>query len=304
MGNGMTASLWSNRSMEDIAKEFKAHALHPTQPLWLQIFLYKDRGYLKELVQRAEKSGFTGLVLTVDGLYFLSTHICVSVPLFLSVSFLITCFFFFFPLAPLGCVSCLNAQPKLFESLRLPNFSMFPHLNASEVLKEVGSSFVAPEVCWKDLEWLASLSSLPVLLKGVLNPEDVVLAVKHGAKGIIVSNHGGRQMDRVISTRDALRLISDEIRRKRIEIELLVDGGLRDAHDITVALELGAKAVMLGRPILNALGSSTDEDALYMYLQGLSSNLKRNLALMGRRQLPQEETAEVRDQQEQRIFFT
>jgi 4-hydroxymandelate oxidase len=198
-------------------------------------------------------------------------------------------------------VGCLNAQPKLFESLKLPNFGMFTTLNASQVLREVASSFVAPEVTWKDVEWLASLSTLPIILKGVLNPEDVVFAAQHGAKGIIVSNHGGRQMDRVISTRDALRLINEEVRKKNVKVELMVDGGLRDAHDITVALELGAKAVMLGRPILHALGSSSEEDALYKYIQVLSSDLQRRLALMGRRKLPQEEQ-QVGDQQ--RIFFT
>jgi isopentenyl diphosphate isomerase/L-lactate dehydrogenase-like FMN-dependent dehydrogenase len=106
---------------------------------------------------------------------------------------------------------------------------------------------VSPSLSWKDVEQLADESKLPVLVKGIHTAEDALLAVEHGAAGIVVSNHGGRQLDGVAATIDVLPEVVDAIGS---QVEVLVDGGIRRGVDIAVALSLGARAVLAGRPVL------------------------------------------------------
>ena len=104
---------------------------------------------------------------------------------------------------------------------------------------------VEPALTWDDLDWLASLSSLPVMLKGILHPDDAVRAVDHGARAVIVSNHGGRQLDSAVAALDALPAVVEAVAGRA---EVLVDGGVRRGTDILKALALGARAVLIGRP--------------------------------------------------------
>ena len=123
----------------------------------------------------------------------------------------------------------------------------FPKEKADSGLAAYVSWQFDPTLSWKDIDWLCSKSKVPVLLKGVLHPEDARLAIDHGAAGVIVSNHGARQLDTVPATIEALPDIIEAIDGK---IEVLIDGGIRRGTDVFKALALGAKAVGVGRPII------------------------------------------------------
>jgi 4-hydroxymandelate oxidase len=134
-----------------------------------------------------------------------------------------------------------------------------------------------PAVTWKDVEWLRSITSIPVLLKGILAPEDAKLAVEHGADGVIVSNHGGRQLDACIPTILALPEVVDAVAGR---IPVLVDGGIRRGTDVVKALALGAAAVMIGRPYLWGLAVGGQQGVETVIAQ-LRAEIMRTFALVG-----------------------
>ena len=134
-----------------------------------------------------------------------------------------------------------------------------------------------PALGWSDLEDLASECSLPVLVKGLLTAEDAALAVEHGAAGVVVSNHGGRQLDRVLATADALPEVVDAVEGRAA---VLVDGGIRRGVDVAIALALGADAVLVGRPALWGLAAGGEEGARRV-LELLRDELELALALCG-----------------------
>jgi 4-hydroxymandelate oxidase len=138
-------------------------------------------------------------------------------------------------------------------------------------------ALIDANLTWKDIERLASETSLPVLVKGVLAPQDARLALEHGARGVIASNHGGRQLDTVLSGVDALRAIVEEVSD---ELDVLVDGGIRRGTDVLKALALGARAVMVGRPVLWGLAVGGANGARRV-LEILLSELDTALALAG-----------------------
>jgi isopentenyl diphosphate isomerase/L-lactate dehydrogenase-like FMN-dependent dehydrogenase len=128
------------------------------------------------------------------------------------------------------------------------------------------------------LDWLRSLSPLPIILKGILTAEDALLAVKHGVEGIIVSNHGGRQLDGVPASIEALPAIVEAVNQR---CEIYMDGGVRRGSDVLKALALGARAVLVGRPILWGLAVEGKEGALHV-LEILRAELELVMALAGR----------------------
>jgi isopentenyl diphosphate isomerase/L-lactate dehydrogenase-like FMN-dependent dehydrogenase len=134
-----------------------------------------------------------------------------------------------------------------------------------------------PTLTWRDLEDLAGMSALPLVIKGILSREDARLAVEHGAAGISVSNHGGRQLDGVPASLDALPEIVDEVAG---EIPVLVDGGIRRGTDVAKALALGARAVMVGRPVIWALAARGEAGVLHV-LELLRDEVRLALALLG-----------------------
>jgi 4-hydroxymandelate oxidase len=138
-------------------------------------------------------------------------------------------------------------------------------------------ALIAADLTWSDIEHFAAESSLPVLVKGVLRPEDVRLAAEHGARGVIVSNHGGRQLDTAISAADALPAVVEAAGDR---LEVLVDGGLRRGTDVLKALALGARAVMVGRPVLWGLAVG-GAPGVQRVLEILLSELDVALALAG-----------------------
>jgi isopentenyl diphosphate isomerase/L-lactate dehydrogenase-like FMN-dependent dehydrogenase len=138
-------------------------------------------------------------------------------------------------------------------------------------------ALVSPSLSWKDIERLASESQLPVLVKGIQTAEDAVLAAEHGAAGIVVSNHGGRQLDGVAATIDMLPEVVEAV---GTGIEVLVDGGVRRGVDVAIALSLGARAVLVGRPVL--WGLAVDGAAgVRRVLELLRDELTLALGLLG-----------------------
>jgi 4-hydroxymandelate oxidase len=158
----------------------------------------------------------------------------------------------------------------------------FPAASGSGLLAFISAEFDAT-LTWDDLAWLRSITSLPVLVKGVMAADDARLALEHGAAGVVVSNHGGRQLDGAMAT---LRALPDVAAAVADRIPVLVDGGVRRGTDIVKALLLGARAVMIGRPYLWGLAVGGQAGVEHV-LQILDDELRRTLALVGAPSLQQ-----------------
>lgn len=221
----MILSTLSNTTLEDVKKE-------ATAPLFFQLYVYGDRSATIELVKRAEETGYEAIVVTVD--------------------------------APiLG-----TRERDVRNDFQLPEGLTIKNLTKAQMEKmseQTGSglgnyfaSSIDPSLSWKDMAWLKGNTKLPVLVKGIVHPEDAKLALENGAAGIVVSNHGGRQLDTSPATIDALPDIAETMNGKGT---LLVDGGVRRGTDIFKALALGADAVLIGRPVLWGLAADGEEGA-------------------------------------------
>jgi len=216
-GAGLAGAALVVSTYATVALETVAHA--STTPLWMQLYVNPDRMFTRELVRRAEDAGYRALCLTVDS------------PVF----------------------GVRNREQR--EGFVLPRGARLENLRSlggsvQEALHSTDSSgvyspIVDPSLTWKDVDWLCSFSKLPVVLKGILAPEDARLAVEHGAAAVIVSNHGGRNLDTVPATIEALSGVLDAVHG---QIPVLLDGGIRRGTDVLKALALGANAVLIGRP--------------------------------------------------------
>jgi 4-hydroxymandelate oxidase len=219
-------------------EEIAQSAASSSAPLWFQLYVYPSLEVAAQLVRRAEAAGYRAIVLTVD-------------------------------LPVLG-----NRERDRRNNMTIPP-PPYQEANFAGVEK-FGQQWVS--LTWDSLAWLRSLTSLPILLKGILTAEDARLAVEHGAAGVIVSNHGGRQLDTAIPSIEALPEIVEAIDGR---CEVYVDGGIRRGTDILKALALGARAVLLGRPILWGLAVNGAEGA-YHVLELLRHELEVSMALAGR----------------------
>jgi 4-hydroxymandelate oxidase len=256
-GTVMCLSSLSNTRIEEVGAAASAAG---GNPVWFQLYVYRDRAATAALVARAEAAGAGAIVLTVD--------------------------------APvLGRRERdVRSEFRLPEGLRVENMSAGPsHEDRDEDLSQVAlrparSGLAAyflekldPSLTWKDVAWLRSITRLPVLVKGVVRPDDARRAVDHGASGIVVSNHGGRQLDGSPATATVLGPVADAVQGR---IEVLVDGGVRRGTDVLRALALGARAVLLGRPILWGLAAG-GEDGARAVLETLRVELDEAMALSG-----------------------
>ena len=139
------------------------------------------------------------------------------------------------------------------------------------------AELVDPSLTWRDLEWLHETAGLPVIVKGVLTAEDAELAVSHGCAAVIVSNHGGRQLDRAVASLDALPEVVEAVGDRA---EVLMDGGIRRGAEVAIALALGARAVCVGRPVVWGLAANGEEGVRHV-LELLRAELELALALLG-----------------------
>jgi 4-hydroxymandelate oxidase len=243
-GAVMVISSFTTTAIDEIARNTRA-------PIWFQLYVQRDRGFTKDMVQRAVAAGCKAVCLTVD--------------------------------TPV--LGCRYGQ----LSFGLPSHIEYVHLRGLNLKNSAPTHSMGgiydpifdPSFNWRDLEWLRTVAGVPVLLKGVLSAEDGKRAVDYGVDGIIVSNHGGRNLDLVPATIDALPRVVDAVAGR---IPVLLDSGIRRGTDVLVALALGARAVFLGRPYIYglALGGATGVERAISILR---SEFERAMALTGRRSI-------------------
>jgi len=220
--------------------------------LWFQLYVYKDRTMTQELVARAEGCGYQALVLTVD------TPLLGRRYRDIRNNFVL----------PEG-ISMKNFEAAMTSATRWgahSSFSAYVH------------DLFDPTLTWTAVEWLRAQTRLPIVVKGILTAEDAELAVGAGVNGVIVSNHGGRQLDGAAASIVALPEVVDAVAGRA---EVLMDGGIRRGTDVLKALALGARAVCIGRPYLWALATS-GEDGVRDVLRLLREELSLAMALSGR----------------------
>lgn len=217
-GVTQTLSTLSTMAIGDVA------AAHD-RPLWFQLYVFRDREVTRGLVERAEAAGCEALVLTVDtpllGHRERDSRNRFALP---------------------DGLTAANLLGDDLQHVRTEGENA-----ATSGLLQYFSSLIDPGLSWADIGWLRSITDLPILVKGVVRGDDARLSVDHGAAGVIVSNHGGRQLDTAIASLDALPEVAAEVGS---EVPVLVDGGVRRGTDIVKALALGARAVLIGRPVL------------------------------------------------------
>jgi 4-hydroxymandelate oxidase len=215
-------------------------------PVWFQVYTQPQRELTQQLIEQAQSAGCKALVVTVD--------------------------------TPV--LGTRNSEARSY--FRFPPMFKFPNLPVNGVRSrrpwQALSVPLNSTLTWKDMEWMCSIAKVPVLLKGIVNPEDALRAVDTGAAGIVVSNHGARNLDTLPSTAAALPRIAEKLQGR---LPILIDGGIRRGTDILKALALGAKAVLIGRPYLHglAIGGAT---GVARVLEILRFELMSAMALTGR----------------------
>ncbi|KAL0406648.1 UNVERIFIED_CONTAM: Peroxisomal (S)-2-hydroxy-acid oxidase [Sesamum latifolium] len=219
------------------------------------IMVYKDRNVVAQLVRRAEKAGFKAIALTVDT-------------------------------PRLGRREAdIKNRFVLPPYLTLKNFEGLDLGKMDEAQDSGLASYVAGQIdrtlSWKDVEWLQTITSLPILVKGVMTAEDTRLALQHGAAGIIVSNHGARQLDYVSST---IMVLEEVVKAAQGQVPVFLDGGVRRGTDVFKALALGAAGIFIGRPVVFSLAAE-GETGVKKVLQMLRDEFELTMALNGCRSL-------------------
>jgi 4-hydroxymandelate oxidase len=239
-GTIMVLSLGSSLPVEEVMAAASG-------PVWFQAYVGRDRGRTAEVLHRAQAAGCSGLVVTVD--------------------------------APVvgGRISerrnGFEVRPEWFAAGHEPFYGLIPPAAAGAAATELWD----PSLTWNDVGWLRGLTDLPLMLKGILRADDAARAVAEGAEGVIVSNHGGRQLDSVIASMEALPEVSDAVGDAAT---VMVDGGIRRGGDVFKALAQGADVVLVGRPVMWGLavgGASGVEQVL----RHLADELELTMALCG-----------------------
>src|SRR5262245_47867928 len=245
------------------------------QPFWLQLYMIKDRAFLKEMLAIGREAGCSALLLTVDlpvsGSRYRDVRSGLSVPASSRASFRRFCQS---ALKPSWAWNVgIHGRPHSLGNLE-------PVLGANSGLEDYFGWIAAnfdPSISWADLAWVRAQWDGPILIKGILDPGDALEAVKHDADGIVVSNHGGRQLDGAMSTARALPAIADAVGGK---IPVLVDGGVRSGLDVVKMLALGADFVLLGRAWAFALAAGGEAGVAHM-LQLIEAEMRTAMALTG-----------------------
>ncbi|ACA20901.1 FMN-dependent alpha-hydroxy acid dehydrogenase [Methylobacterium sp. 4-46] len=266
-GVPFTLSTMSICSIEDVAE-------NTDRPFWFQLYVMRDRDFINRLIDRAKAAGCSALVLTLDLQILgqrhkdikngLSTPPRMTLPNILNLA-----------TKPRWCLDMLRTQRRTFRNI-------VGHAKGVSDLSSL-SSWTAeqfdPTLNWDDVKRIQDRWGGPLILKGILDPEDAELAARSGAQALIVSNHGGRQLDGAPSSITALPAIAEAVGSR---IEVLMDGGIRSGQDVIKALALGAKGVFIGRAFLYGLGAG-GEAGVTQCLDIIRKELDTTMAMCGLR---------------------
>lgn len=240
-GVPFTLSTVSICPIEEVAPAIK-------RPMWFQLYVLKDRGFMKNALERAKAAGCSTLVFTVDmptpGARYRDMHSGMSGP-YKEIRRVLQGFMHPFWAYDVG----IKGKPHTLGNV---STYMGRQIGLDDYIGWLTENF-DPSISWKDLEWIREFWEGPMVIKGILDPEDAKDAVRFGADGIVVSNHGGRQLDGVLSSARALPPIADAVKG---DIKIIADSGIRNGLDIVRMLALGADATMLGRAFVYALGAA------------------------------------------------
>ena len=221
------------------------------RPMWFQLYVLRDRGFMKNALERAKAAGCSTLVFTVDmpvpGARYRDAHSGMSGPNAAMRRYMQSCFHPHWAWN-VGLLGRPHDLGNISKYLGKPT-------GLEDYIGWLGNNF-DPSISWKDLEWIREFWDGPMVIKGILDPEDAKDAVRFGADGIVVSNHGGRQLDGVLSSARALPPIADAVKG---DIKILADSGIRNGLDVVRMLALGADTCMLGRAFVYALGAAGGE---------------------------------------------
>ncbi|WP_119272791.1 alpha-hydroxy acid oxidase [Taklimakanibacter deserti] len=248
-GTAYCLSHGSVATLEDVAAAGNA-------PKWMQVFIYKDRGFTRELAERAAKSGYDALVLTVDNQLLGNRERDIR------NGFAIPPRFGLSGLAGMA----LKAEWlwRMRREIKRVTFGNYVRPGEAADIKTLAgrmASLLDPSMSWTDVDELRKTWTGPLILKGILHPDEAAASVERGIDGLIVSNHGGRQLDGAPATIDALPAIVDAVDER---IPVLIDGGVRRGGDVVKALALGAKACLVGRPQLWGLAVAGEAGVVHM----------------------------------------
>jgi isopentenyl diphosphate isomerase/L-lactate dehydrogenase-like FMN-dependent dehydrogenase len=240
LGTVQCLSTFATSSLTEIAEAA------PGAPRWFQLYWHPDRGITKALLDQARETGFSAVVFPLD-------------------------------------VPVLGRRERDLRT----GFTLKPGLTIQtygSALGDLGAltpalaaELIDPRLTWRDLEWLHESAGMPVLAKGILTAEDALLAAEHGCAGLVVSNHGGRQLDRSVASLDALPEVVETVGDR---LEVLMDSGVRRGTEVSIALALGAKAVLVGRPVVWGLAVNGGQGVRHV-LELLRDELAQALALLG-----------------------
>ena len=261
-GVGFTLSTMSVNSVEDVSAATDGD-------IWFQLYVMRDRGLTEALIQRAREARCSALVLTVDvpihGPRERDVRNGLSIPPRITVR---------------NIVDMARRLPWIMDVMMGPRLS-FGNFQAKGDSIVAGAAYVAqtmdPTITWQDVAWFKSIWGGPLVIKGILNPEDARMALEHGADAIIVSNHGGRQLDGASSSLAALPAIVDAVEDR---MEVLLDGGIRRGADVVKALALGARACLIGRPFAYGLAAGGQAGAAQA-IQILKREITTAMGLLG-----------------------
>jgi len=268
-GIPFTLSTVSVCPIEEVAPAIK-------RPMWFQLYVLRDRGFMRNALERAQAAGVTTLVFTVDmpvpGARYRDAHSGMSGPN-----------------AGMRRIGQAMTHPRwawdvgLFGRPHdLGNISAYrgSPTGLEDYIGWLGNNF-DPSISWKDLEWIREFWKGPMVIKGILDPDDARDAVRFGADGIVVSNHGGRQLDGVLSTARALPAIADAVQG---DLKILADSGIRTGLDVVRMLALGADSVLLGRAFVYALAAQ-GEAGVANLLDLIAKEMRVAMTLTGARRI-------------------
>ena len=253
-------------SIEDVASK-------TSKPFWFQLYVMRDRGFVKALIERAKAAQCSALILTADLQILGQRHKDIknglSTPPKPTIKNLLSTLGH-----PRWALSMLSANRRYFGNI----VGHVSGVSDTSSLSEWTAKQFDPALTWNDVAWIKEAWDGPLIIKGIMTPEDARLALESGADAIVVSNHGGRQLDGAPATVEVLPEIKDSLGN---ELEVWIDGGIRSGQDVLRVLALGADAAMIGRPYIYGLGA-LGEKGVIKALEIIRAELDLSMAFCGR----------------------